>query len=251
MSRACSSFVHSYLVIPTARRRGRTQEHVINVLAARGAAARRLNRADVRRCGEPRPAPPGKASANPVPNRLATAGSRRSYRGSDSIPHRYPPFLKRRALRAYRRFRSGPCPPPLGVVASHRISRLVTESALLSRVPYSPGLPSPQPNRPNFTSPGEKTNLTQKGPFKRVRVYRPALRPSSVAPPRADPDPHRRPAAVEHSSHGVSSSRRGSLRGLRRSSGRAATNPPPKPPVAVPYPAPRAPTPTTHQPPVT
>ena len=57
-----------------------------------------------------------------------------------------------------------PFPPPLGVVASHRISRLVTESALLSRVPYSPGLPSPQPNRPNFTSPGEKTNLTQKGP---------------------------------------------------------------------------------------
>ena len=56
-----------------------------------------------------------------------------------------------------------PFPPPLGVVASHRISRLVTESALLSRVPYSPGLPSPQPNRPNFTSPGEKTNLTQKG----------------------------------------------------------------------------------------
>ena len=39
---------------------------------------------------------------------------------------------------------------PLGVVASHRISRLVTESALLSRVPYSPGLPSPQPNRPNL-----------------------------------------------------------------------------------------------------
>ena len=28
-----------------------------------------------------------------------------------------------------------PFPPPLGVVAPHRISRLVTESALLSRVP--------------------------------------------------------------------------------------------------------------------
>ena len=32
-----------------------------------------------------------------------------------------------------------PFPPPLGVVAPHRISRLVTGSALLSRVPYSPG----------------------------------------------------------------------------------------------------------------
>ena len=154
-----------------------------------------------------------------------------------------------RAVRAYHSGRARP--PPLGW-ALPTVSPAGGGSApcmlwFLTRRGY---LPPAQPPL-IVTSPGEKTNLTQKGPFKRVRVYRPALRPSSVAPPRADPDPHRRPAAVEHSSHGVSSSCRGSLRGLRRSSGCAATNPPPKPPVAVPYPAPRAPTPTTHQPPVT
>ena len=66
-----------------------------------------------------------------------------------------------------------PDPPPLGVVAPHRISRLVTGSALLSRVPYSPALHSPQPIRPNLilvTSPGEKTNLTQKEPSSEVNV---------------------------------------------------------------------------------
>ena len=41
-----------------------------------------------------------------------------------------------------------PSTPPLDVVAPHRISRLVTESALPSRVPYSPGVtftPAPSP----------------------------------------------------------------------------------------------------------
>ena len=68
-----------------------------------------------------------------------------------------------------------PTPPPLGVVAPHRISRLVTGSALLSRVPYSPGLH----HRPSPTAltcylarltPGEKTNLTQKEPSSEVNV---------------------------------------------------------------------------------
>jgi hypothetical protein len=62
---------------------------------------------------------------------------------------RLSPPKKRRALRAYRRLRSCPSPPPLGVVAPHRTFRLVWRGrALLALVPYSPGLPSPQPNRP-------------------------------------------------------------------------------------------------------
>ena len=47
-----------------------------------------------------------------------------------------------------------PFPPPLGVVVPHRISRLVTESALLSRVPYSPG------SRRGYIHPSPATALT-------------------------------------------------------------------------------------------
>ena len=74
------------------------------------------------------------------------------------------PPTKRRALRAYRRIR--PCPsPPLGVVAPHRIPRLVAVACLaryassLAGATFTPAQPPSVIN-----SPFEKTNLTQKQP---------------------------------------------------------------------------------------
>ena len=71
---------------------------------------------------------------------------------------------------AYRR-RVRPCPsPPLGVVAPHRIPRLAAVACLaryassLAGVTFTPAQPPSVIN-----SPCEKTNLTQKQPYRRSR----------------------------------------------------------------------------------
>ena len=58
-----------------------------------------------------------------------------------------------------------PFPPPFGCgrfppyLPAGDGERLALLGSILAGVTFTP-----EPNRPNFTSPGEKTNLTQKGP---------------------------------------------------------------------------------------
>ena len=76
------------------------------------------------------------------------------------------PPTKRRALRAYRRVRPCPSPPPSGGVAPHRIPRLAAVACLARYVSSLAGVTFTPAQPPSvINSPCEKTNLTQKQPY--------------------------------------------------------------------------------------